>query len=532
MNESEKLLQIYRTDYAAFAQRAFYELYPDERLDWNWHHDLIVDRLLAMRRGENRRQLVLVPPRSFKSFLCSVAWPAFLLGHQPSMKIICASYGQSLATDLAKLGLDLMKSDFYRQVFPTRLKHGQQSVDNFYTTRGGFRKTASQSGPLTGRGADLIIIDDPMKADDVLSETLREGNLTWFRNTLRSRLNQMATGQILVVMQRLHQDDLAGMLIEQDWPMLRLPAIATEDEEHHYSTLLGPVIKHRREGETLHPERDPPEVFEEIRRDMGAFSYAAQFLLAPEPEEGNIIRRDWISGYARYELPEFSQKFQSWDTASKTEEFNDFSVCTTWGVAADRRIFLLHVLRKRLTYPDLKRAVIEQAELHGPDTVLIEDQASGISLLQDLFNDGFYKAKAVKTKGSKAERLRGVSGMFENGFVLGPSEAPWRDAYVSELINFPGKFDDQVDSSTQALLYIREFGMEPGIITYYREEVEAMRRQNEDPIVKMRSPGKVCCQVQINNGLTISTDAEGYIMVTEVVARPLRLAGWEMISMG
>lgn len=532
MGDAEKLLRLYREDFATFAQRAFYELYPDEELDWNWHHDLIIDNLMAMRRGEKRRQLILVPPRSFKSFLCSVAWPAFLLGHQASMKIICASYGQSLATDLAKLCLDLMKSDFYRQTFPTRLKPGQQAVDNFHTTRGGFRKTASQSGPLTGRGADLIIIDDPMKADDVLSETLREGALTWFRNTLRSRLNHMATGQILVVMQRLHQDDLAGMLIQQDWPMLRLPAIATADEEHRYSTLLGPAVKRRPEGETLHPERDPPEVFDEIRRDMGSFSFAAQYQMDPEPEEGNIIRRDWIVGYGRTDLPEFTQKFQSWDTASKTADFNDYSVCTTWGVTADRHIYLLHVLRKRLTFPDLKRAVIEQAGLHGVDTVLIEDQVSGTSLIQDLTNDGFYKAKAVKTKGSKAERLRGVSSMFENGLVLVPTEAPWRDAYVSELINFPGKFDDQVDSTSQALLYIREFGMEPAIITVYREEVERMRRAREDPIVRMRSPDKSWRRVILMDGHSVNTDSDGYIMVKEVDARALRLGGWKTISTG
>lgn len=526
MNDANRLLQLYRTDFASFAQRAFFELYPDEQLDWNWHHDLMVDCLCAMQRGEVRRRLILVPPRSFKSFICSVAWPAFLLGHKPSLKIITVSYAQPLAADLARLCLDLMRGRFYQQVFPTRLKTGQQAVENFHTSRGGYRIATSVNGTLTGRGADLIIIDDPIKAEDAMSEVVRASTAKWFRNTLRSRLNHKAKGQFLVVMQRLHQDDLAGMLLEQGWPVLKLAAIAPGDEEYQYSTILGPELKRRREGEVLHPDRDPIEALNELRQDTGSFSFAAQYQQDPEPAEGNIIQRSWLSRFPLTDLPEFIQTIQSWDTASKTSELNDYSVCTSWGIAANRRVYLLHVLRKRLTYPDLKRAVREQAALHRADVVLIEDKVSGTSLIQDLVNDGFYKARAVTPKGEKALRLRGVSAMFENGLVHIPQDAPWVDEYIHELVSFPGRHDDQVDSTTQALIWIRDTGMEPGIITYYREEVEAQRRMREEQTVRLRSPTKSSATVILADGSRMSADANGFITVTEEAARPLRLAGW------
>ena len=271
-------------------------------------------------------------------------------------------------------------------------------------------------------------------------------------------------------------------------------------------------------------------MLDELRRDIGSFSFAAQYQQDPEPAEGNIIHRSWFARYSLADLPVFTQIVQSWDTASKTNELNDFSVCTTWGITASRRIYLLHVLRKRLTYPDLKRAVLEQAALHRTDFVLIEDKISGISLAQDLINDGFYKAKPIVPKGEKALRLLGVSAMIENGFVHIPTEAPWVDDYIQELISFPGRHDDQVDSTTQALLWIREYGMEPAIITVYRENAEALQRLREEPCVRLRSPNGQYQTVILRDGRRVNTDSQGFIMVTEEGAGPLRLGGWITIS--
>ena len=522
--------QLCRDDFYTFAVRAFMELYPDDEFDPNWHQELIMSTLEELVGGRRRRQLILVPPRSLKSFICSVALPAFLLGHRPSIKIIAVSYAQPLADDLARLTLDLMGSAWYRSVFKTRLRRSKQSADNFHTTRGGYRLATSVGGTLTGRGADLIIIDDPIKAEDAMSSAVRDSTKNWFRNTLRSRLNHKAKGKILVVMQRLHQDDPAAMLMEQKWPTLKLAAIATEDEQHHYNTLMGRVTKLRKAGEVLHPAREPLEILEELKSDMGSFSFAAQYQQDPVPTEGNIIHRAWIARYVRSELPSFDQVVQSWDTASKATEIHDYSVCTTWGVTKDRHIYLLHVLRRRLTYPDLKRAVREQAELHNADVVLVEDKISGTSLIQDLSRDGFYKARPSVPKGEKALRLLGVAAMFENGFVHVAADAPWADDYVDEIISFPGKYDDQVDSTTQALLWIRENRAEPPLITFYREEYEREHARENVPTVLLQSPSKSCQTVILRDGTQIYTDNDGFITVPEGSAGPLCLGGFTRCS--
>ncbi|MBC7578520.1 MAG: phage terminase large subunit [Tardiphaga sp.] len=529
MTDIASYRKLCREDFYTFAVRAFMELYPDEEFDANWHQELIMSNLRDLMGSRRRRQLILVPPRSLKSFICSVAWPAFLLGHRPSMKIIAVSYAQPLADDLARLTLDLMNSAWFRSVFTTRLRRGKQPADNFHTTRGGYRLATSVGGTLTGRGADLIIIDDPIKAEDAMSSAVRESTKNWFRNTLRSRLNHKAKGQILVVMQRLHQDDPAAMLIEQKWPMLKLAAIATENEEHTYNTLMGRVTKLRLAGEVLHPAREPLEILEELKTDMGSFSFAAQYQQDPVPAEGNIIQRSWIARYVRSELPPFNQIVQSWDTASKGSEIHDFSVCTTWGITKDRHIYLLHVLRRRLTYPDLKRAAREQAELHNADVVLIEDKISGTSLIQDLKRDGFHKVKAIIPKGEKALRLAGVSAMFENGFVHVPSDAPWADDYVDEMISFPGRYDDQVDSTTQALLWIRENRAEPALTTYYREEAERKHTREHVPTVLLQSPTKSWQTVILRDGSQVQTDNDGFITVPETDARALCQGGFTRV---
>ena len=306
---------------------------------------------------------------------------------------------------------------------------------------------------------------------------------------------------------------------------MTLRAIAAENETHRYTTILGPQITRRTAGEALHPDREALGTLEELRRDMGAFSFSAQYLQDPQPQEGNLIRRDWIVRYDVRDRPETVRIIHSWDTASKTSELNDFSVCTTWAVTRDNHYYLLGVLRRRMTYPELKRAVVEQAALWGAETVLIEDKSSGTSLVQDLQQDGFGKAIAVSPKGEKAMRLFQVSALFENGFVHIPVSGPGIEEYLQELLAFPGRFDDQVDSTTQALLWLRDAGAEPSIIRYYRESVEAQLAGQRE-MVMLQSPEGTAAQVYLIDGTRLDTDAEGIIVLSHAAAGPLRQAGW------
>src|SRR5579884_3033717 len=222
-----------RFDFYTFAHRSFRELNPNVPFLHNWHNELIAAKLEACFRGEIRRLIVNVPPRSLKSHNATVAFPAYVLGHRANAQIICASYGQDLANKHSIDCRTLMMSAWYRGLFPTRLSSLKQSFQEFMTTKNGFRLATSIGGVLTGRGADFIIIDDPLKPEEALSETQRRAVNEWYDHTLYSRLNDKRTGCIIIIMQRLHEDDLVGHVLEQEnWDHVRLPAIAEEDETH------------------------------------------------------------------------------------------------------------------------------------------------------------------------------------------------------------------------------------------------------------------------------------------------------------
>ncbi len=461
MNEilsSADYAYLLKHDLMTFIERAFYELNPQTKFSHNWHIDLIAAKLEQCRQGKIRRLIVTVPPRSLKSLAITVAFPAWLLAHSPSSQIICASYGQDLAEKHARDCRTLMMSEMYKRCFPTRLAPERLSVNDFMTTAQGFRMATSIGGVLTGRGADFLIIDDPLKPDEALSETKRQAVNEWFDNTLLSRLNNKETGTIIIVMQRLHQDDLIGHVLERgDWEVLDLSAIAEEDECHVIETIFGIRSFTRKAGEALHPERESLETLRRTREDIGEYLFQSQYQQAPMPKGGAMIKTDWLTYYAPTQRPDsFVYTLQSWDTANKSGELNDYSVCTTWGVVHGK-YYLLEVLRRRLDYPELKRSVWDQARKYGHPRVLIEDKGSGTQLIQELKREGllYIRAYDPPSNTDKIMRLFAQSHHFEAGKVLLPREAPWLNEYIKELISFPGsKHDDQVDSTTQVLQYM------------------------------------------------------------------------------
>jgi len=451
---------ILREDFMSFAYRSFLELHPDTPFQSNLYQQLLASRLDACRRGQVKRLIICLPPRSMKSLLASVVLPAWILGHNPSAQIICASYGQGLADKHALDCRRLMTSPFYRELFPnTVLAPDKQSINEFTTTLLGSWLSTSVDGVLTGRGADFIIIDDPLKPDEALSETRRKHVNDWFDGTLRSRLNNKVTGCIIIVMQRLHQDDLVGHVLEdEEWEVLRFPAIAEVDETYVVDSPLGYHTYRRQRGEALHPERESVKDLELSRRRMGSYVFESQYQQSPIPVGGSMIKTEWLRYYEPdAPLPKFYMILQSWDTANKTSELNDFSVCTTWGVY-DGQYYLLDVFRRRLNYPDLKRAVIAQSEKFKPNKIVIEDKASGTQLIQELRHYGEHRVEPYKPSPSidKLMRLYAQTAEFENGKVLLPRDTPWLSDYKRELTSFPGsKFDDQVDSTTQALEHLK-----------------------------------------------------------------------------
>jgi len=288
-----------------------------------------------------------------------------------------------------------MNSEFYQRLFPaTRLSSEKRAVADFLTTARGCRKATSVGGVLTGRGADFVIIDDPLQPDKALSNTRREAVNEWYDNTLVSRLNHKLKGCILIVMQRLHEDDLVGHVLETEqrqaidiepkWNVVRFPAIAEEDEAHVVQRLGQTLTYTRRAGEILHPEREPREILDQLRETLGEYHFAGRYQQSPAPLGGGVVKLAWFKTYTESECPlQFDFTFQSWDTANKATELSDYSVCTTWGVVRtgpeEGCVYLRDVYRARLEYPELKRAVRAHAIEWNAKNVLIEDKARGRS---------------------------------------------------------------------------------------------------------------------------------------------------------
>jgi predicted phage terminase large subunit-like protein len=439
-----------RSDLPSFLHRSVLTLNPGAPFLQNWHIDAIAYQLERVRNGEITRLIINMPPRSLKSIFVSVAFPAFLLGHDPRRKIFGISYGGELAAKHAGDFRSIVQSRWYRQAFPN-MQIARIADSDVYTTVRGFRKTTSVNATLTGLGGDCFIIDDPLKPVDAQSDAHRNAVNDWFSNTLSSRLDNKVTGIIIVVMQRVHLNDLTGYLLENlsDWTVLSLPAIAEIDEE----VPIGDGKVHlRRAGEALHPEREPLEVLDKLRREHGSDIFSSQWQQSPVPPGGAMIRREWLRYYDA--LPERNYRtkiIQSWDTAAKEGAQNDWSVCTTW-LLCDKHYYLMDLTRGRYEYPRLRAIAIALAERFKPDTILVEEASTGIALAQELRSIICRTVKPIPVERDKIGRLYVQQQKFEAGLVLFPKGARFLPELEAELLVFPqGKTDDQVDSISQAL---------------------------------------------------------------------------------
>jgi predicted phage terminase large subunit-like protein len=446
-----------RTHFGLFLMAAYGVLHAGEPpLQLAWYLQAMCHELNCVFAGKNRRLLINIPPRHLKTITVSVAWVAWLLGQNPRAKIMVASYSEGLSRGHAEQCRALMSSPWYRKLFPeTHLKARAQLL-NLQTTTGGFRKAVSVGGTVTGHGADIIIIDDCMKAEDATSPARRDELHSWYNNTLGTRLNDKRSGAIVSIQQRLHEDDLPAKLLDYGFHHLKLRAIADKDER----IAIGPGRYHlHKAGDLLDPVRHPDSVLDMQRDQLGPQGFSAQYLQEPVHPDGNLIQWAWFKDQYHEvgERDDYRYVVQSWDTASSLSISADWSVCLTFGyVEAKGDWELVDHWRGRLTMPSLRRKMIRMQERWSPEKILIEDKDSGRGIVQDLAEHYGSRARQllvpITPVFNKETRVDLITPQLERQMVILPKTAPWLPEFKRELVAFPhGRHDDQVDALSQFL---------------------------------------------------------------------------------
>jgi predicted phage terminase large subunit-like protein len=440
-----------RQYFTTFVDRTFQTVSPGIYRP-NWHIDAMAYQLERCLRGEITRLVICA----------SVALPAYALGRDPSKQIVCVSYSAELAAKHARDSRRVMDSKWYKRAFPNTII-AKDSEMHLVTTAQGHRFATSPGGTNTGMGGNLFIIDDPLNVEDAMSTLKRTAVNEWFDRTLLSRLNDKRNDGIIIVMQRVHLDDLTGHVLQKGrgrWTHLNLPAIADEAQTYEIGrdAAGNPLLYHRQIGDVLHPNLEPRAILDDLKAQMGSLYFSAQYQQSPLSPEDGLIKWSWFSRYETEPPQEQGDTIlQSWDTAQKAGEINDYSACTTL-LIKDNKYFVLDVFRKRLDYPSLRKQIVEHARRFHADTLLIEDKGSGTSLIQELRsedNRGVPLPIAFTPESDKVTRMSAQSAKIEAGQVYLPPQASWLDDFRIEVLQFPhSAHDDQIDSLSQALTWL------------------------------------------------------------------------------
>jgi len=444
-------------EFLSFLEKVFNTINPSAKFINNWHIQLLAEYLKTIEDGKIKRLIVNIPPRSLKSICISVAWPAWILGKDPTKRIIVASYSHSLAVKHSLDTRDVIQSDWYKQMFPhTIIPKGKNTQRKFCTSEHGFRYATSVGGTLTGEGADLIIMDDPQTPIQASNCKSRQRVNDWYDQTLLSRLNNRKQGVIILVMQRLHQQDLSQHLLNKNiFHHLKIPITQEKNHKYEVNNLSYNMVA----GSMLHGYSS--EDLKSLRTEMGSFAYNAQYLQAPLAIDSSLFKASWIKRY--HTIPEEGKIVQSWDCAAKAGINNDYSVCTTWKIV-NNNFYLIDVLREKLDYVNLRHLTISCADNYQPDAILIEDKASGQQLVQELSSTLPQAIIPINPKNDKISRTLAVSPIFEAGRVHLPINQHWLAAYEAELFSFPGgSHDDQIDATTQLITWANKRASEYSI---------------------------------------------------------------------
>ena len=434
------------------------------------HHKIISDKFNRLQTGELKRLIINMPPRHTKSEFASYFLPAWMIGNDPKLKIIQATHTAELAVRFGRKAKTLIDSPEYQEVFTTRLKEDSKAAGRWETDKGGEYFAVGVEGAVTGRGADLLIIDDPHSEQDVNSPTAFDKAYEWYTSGPRQRLQP--GGRIVLVMTRWSTKDLTAQLLkaQQDekadkWEVVEFPAILPS-------------------GKPVWPEYWKLEDLEAVKASAGIAKWNAQYMQNPTAEEGALLKREWWKDWEEDYIPPLQHVIQSYDTAFTKKESGDYSAITTWGVFypdadSPAHLILVDAIKGRYEFPELRRMALEQYNYWKPETVIVEAKASGLPLTHELRQMGIPVVNFTPSKGNdKHTRVNSVSPLFESGMIHAPLSKTFAQEVVEECASFPfGDHDDFVDSTTQALMRFRQ----GGLIDHpedYIDEVEPKRKKS------------------------------------------------------
>ena len=417
------------------------------------HHRVMADAFNRIAKGELKRLIVNMPPRHTKSEFASHLFPAWYLGKYPDRKVIQTAHTAELAVGFGRKVRNLVGSDDYQHIFNNvSLASDSKAAGRWSTNKNGEYFAIGVGGAVTGKGADILIIDDPHSEQEAAlnDPSIYDKTYEWYTSGPRQRLQP--GGSICVVMTRWSKKDLTGQILKSsiqrggsdEWEVIELPAILPS-------------------GSPLWPGFWPLEQLEALKSELPVPKWSAQYQQDPTSEEGALIKREWWKEWDKKSPPRCEFVIQSWDTAFLAKETADYSACTTWGVFYDEdgnsNIILLDALQERLEFPDLKARALDMYKEFEPDAFIVEAKASGSPLIFELRRMGIPVNEYTPSRGrDKVARVNAVSDLFSSGLVWAP-KTRWADEVIEQFAAFPaGDHDDLVDSGTQALLRFRQGG--------------------------------------------------------------------------
>ena len=432
------------------------------------HHRHVAKKFNKLATGEIKRLIINMPPRHTKSEFASYLLPAWMVGRNPKLKIIQATHTGELAIRFGRKAKNLIDSQEYAKIFKTRLQEDSKAAGRWETAQGGEYFAAGVGGAITGRGADLLIIDDPHSEQDALSETSLENAYDWYTSGPRQRLQPGAS--IVLVMTRWSLKDLTGLLLKNQkevkadqWDVVEFPAIMDD-------------------GSPVWPEYWKQDELEKVKATLPVGKWNAQWMQAPTSEEGAIIKREWWRKWKHDWIPDLSHVIQSYDTAFLKKETADFSAITTWGVFyenedAPASLILLDMVKGRWEFPDLRRRALQQYKYWTPESVIIESKATGLPLTYELRQMDIPVVNFTPSRGNdKHARVNSVAPLFESGMIWAPDQK-FAEEVIEECAAFPfGDNDDLVDSTTQAVMRFRQGGFLAHPEDYKEDKVDHIGR--------------------------------------------------------
>jgi predicted phage terminase large subunit-like protein len=486
---------------AEFIRQAWHIVEPGAPYIHNWHVDLIAESLEAITEGVElddgtpyNRLLINVPPGMMKSLLTNVFWPAWEWGprNMPHLRYLCASHSMDLAIRDSTKMRRLIESEWYQARWGDRVQitKDQNQKTKFELTSTGFRQAVA-AGSITGARGDRVIIDDPHSVEGANSDQQRASTIEWFLEAVPTRLNKPMESAIVVIMQRLHEEDVSGVIIDKDLGYDHIMLPMRYEPGRSFPTMLGLEDPRTEEGELIFPDRFPEVVVDRDENAMGPYAVAGQFQQSPEPRGGGVIKREWWTPWRQQSYPPFDYVIAAVDTAYTTKSENDPSAMTVWGVwkggdqtavvtrtmGADGqmailnlqykeehpRCMLMYAWAERLELHQLIEKVQETMDNYGVEKLLIENKASGISVAQELrrvYGYDEFAVQLIDPKGlDKLARLYSIQHLFAEGLIHAP-DRPWAEAVINQAAQFPrGKHDDLVDTASMALKHLREIGL-------------------------------------------------------------------------